>query len=207
MYLLVFAVIITLSSAAQLPNTYLPQYQGPQQGFNSQGFLNYHTTALIGGGGNGNSGNRRPQQEQDKNAQIIKQDQEINENGKLTNCFYYSYETSNGIKAEESGNAAQTQGGFSYKGDDGNTYTVTFTAGEGGFKPQGEHLPVAPPTPQAILEALQQNEKDEAAGIFDDGQYRPDANSAGQNKPGQPGSGFGSTNHQGSFNSDSGYKY
>lgn len=46
---------------------------------------------------------------------------------------------------------------------------MTYTSGEGGFRPQGEHLPVPPPTPEAILEALKKNEQDEAAGIFDDG--------------------------------------
>lgn len=83
--------------------------------------------------------------------------------------YHFGYETSNGIRAEEAGDTANAQGGFAYVGDDGHTYTVTYTAGEGGFRPQGEHLPVPPPTPDAILEALKKNEQDEAAGIFDDG--------------------------------------
>ncbi|XP_026739787.1 pupal cuticle protein 27-like [Trichoplusia ni] len=87
----------------------------------------------------------------------------------LIPAYHFGYETSNGIRAEEAGNTEQAQGGFSYTGDDGNTYTVTYTSGEGGFRPQGEHLPVPPPTPEAILEALKKNEQDEAAGIFDDG--------------------------------------
>ncbi|XP_028179276.1 pupal cuticle protein 27-like [Ostrinia furnacalis] len=185
MNLIYFTTIIAVATAAQLPSpSYLPQNQG------NGGF----------GGGNGGfgggNGNTRPQQAAEKNAAILKQDQEINDNG-----FHYSYETSNGIRAEEGGDASQTQGGFSYKGDDGNTYTIVFTAGEGGFRPQGDHLPVAPPTPQAILEALAQNAKDEAAGIFDDGKYRPDSNGKGN------GNGFSSANHQGSFNSGSGYRY
>lgn len=48
---------------------------------------------------------------------------------------------------------------------------MTFTAGEDGYRPQGDHLPVPPPTPEEILLALKQNEQDEAAGIFDDGNY------------------------------------
>ncbi|XP_052755742.1 uncharacterized protein LOC113521881 [Galleria mellonella] len=195
----------TSSSAAQLSNVYLPQKQGtsssaallsnvylPQKQGNSQNSL---TAAYIRGGSD-NAGNRRPQQEQDRNAQILKQDQKITEDG-----FYYSYETSNGIRAEEGGDASQTQGGYSYRGDDGNTYTITFVAGEGGFRPQGDHLPVPPPTPRAILEALLQNERDEAAGIFDDGQYRP------ANGDGQSGTSFGSSSRQGTFNANTGYRY
>lgn len=90
-------------------------------------------------------------------------------NIKNVSGFHYSYETSNGIQAEESGDISQTRGGFAYKGDDGKIYSVTFTAGEDGFRPQGDHLPVPPPTPDDILLALKQNERDEAAGIFDDG--------------------------------------
>ncbi|XP_059057950.1 pupal cuticle protein 27-like [Achroia grisella] len=194
MKLLIVAVILSVSSAAQLPKIYLPQNGGNQQALSSQNLQNT--------GGASNNGNSRPQQEQDKNAQIIKQEQEINENG-----FYYTYETSNGIKAEENGNANQSQGGFSYIGDDGNTYSVTFTAGEDGFRPQGDHLPVPPPPPQAILDALEQNEKDEAAGIFDDGQYRPDVHGGGQNRPGQSGSDVATSSHQGNFNANSGYRY
>ncbi|CAG9795957.1 unnamed protein product [Diatraea saccharalis] len=176
---IIFTTCIAFSSAALLPssnylpqnqapakpsNTYIPQNQGSFQGGYQQGSFNQQGSGPGGISGTGNNGNRRPQQESEKNAVIVKQDQDINENG-----FHYSYETSNGIRAEEAGNAAQTQGGFSYKGDDGNTYTIVFTAGEGGFRPQGDHIPVPPPTPEAILQALEQNAKDEASGIFDDG--------------------------------------
>lgn len=63
----------------------------------------------------------------------------------------------------------QAQGGFQYTGDDGQIYSVSYAAGAGGFQPQGAHLPTAPPTPEAILKALEQNARDEAAGIVDDG--------------------------------------
>ncbi|CAK1584193.1 unnamed protein product [Parnassius mnemosyne] len=93
----------------------------------------------------------------------MQQSQETDERG-----FRYSYETSNAIRAEEVGDGSQRHGGFSYTGDDGKLYSITYTAGVGGFRPQGAHLPVAPPIPEAILLALEQNTRDEAAGIFDD---------------------------------------
>lgn len=79
-----------------------------------------------------------------------------------------------GIKAEEAGQTSEhggsvAHGAYSYKGDDGQTYTVTYTADEHGFHPQGAHLPTPPPMPEAIAKSLEQNAKDEAAGIFDDG--------------------------------------
>lgn len=36
---------------------------------------------------------------------------------------------------------------------------------------QGDHIPTAPPVPEEILKALEQNARDEAAGIFDDGMF------------------------------------
>ncbi|CAH2042033.1 unnamed protein product, partial [Iphiclides podalirius] len=181
--------------AAKLPSSnYLPPNQGGSSASNS--YLPPNQGGALGqgsaaGGGSGGNGNRRPQQEAEKNAQIIQQSQDINESG-----FRYSYETSNGIRAEEAGDASQSQGGFAYKGDDGNVYTITFTAGEGGFQPQGAHLPVAPPTPEAILLALEKNAKDEAAGIFDDD----------QRGPGQ-GSGTAGGSGSGNFNANTGYSY
>ncbi|CAB3229132.1 unnamed protein product [Arctia plantaginis] len=113
----------------------------------------------------------RPQAAYEKNARIIALDSDVKEDS-----FRYNYETENGIKGEEQGQEAdgiQAQGGFQYTGDDGQIYSVSYAAGAGGFQPQGAHLPTAPPTPEAILKALEQNARDEAAGIIDDGQYNP----------------------------------
>ncbi|XP_046970510.1 mucin-5AC-like [Vanessa cardui] len=90
------------------------------------------------------------------------------------NKFNYGFETNNGIKASESGvatNGVQAQGGYSYTGDDGRVYSVSYTADEHGFRAQGSHLPTPPPIPLAILKSLEQNARDEAAGIIDDGSY------------------------------------
>ncbi|XP_030030112.2 pupal cuticle protein 27 [Manduca sexta] len=179
MNLIIYVTIIALTSAAELPSrNYIPQDQGPGP------YPGPH------GGIGGDTGNRRPQQDAEKNSNVVKQEQEISDSGN----YHFGFETSNGIRAEEAGGPEQAQGGYSYKGDDGQTYTLIYTSGEGGFKPQGEHLPVAPPTPEAILIALQQNERDEAAGIFDDGQYHPENN--GQSRPGaSAGAGTGSGYH------------
>ncbi|XP_041984401.1 cuticle protein 3-like [Aricia agestis] len=111
----------------------------------------------------------RPQAAFERNAGILRLD---NEND--GDRYSYAYETENGIVAEESGIATdgvRAQGGFSYVGDDGKQYSISYTADENGFQPQGEHLPTPPPIPEEILRALEQNARDEAAGIYDDGSY------------------------------------
>ncbi|KAL0870113.1 hypothetical protein ABMA27_006269 [Loxostege sticticalis] len=114
----------------------------------------------------------RPERAQaafERNAAILRQD---NQNDGET--YSYAYETENGIIAEENGvatNGVEAQGGFSYTGDDGQVYSIRYTADQNGFVPQGDHLPTPPPIPEEILKALEQNSRDEAAGIYDDGSY------------------------------------
>lgn len=104
------------------------------------------------------------------------------ENNNDGETYKYAYETGNSISAQEEGDArgdgTKAQGGFSYTAPDGQQIAIQYTADENGFLPQGPHLPVAPPVPEEILRAVEQNLADEARGIFDDGQYREDG--AGQ---------------------------
>ncbi|XP_011707802.1 PREDICTED: endocuticle structural glycoprotein SgAbd-2-like [Wasmannia auropunctata] len=78
--------------------------------------------------------------------------------------YSYSYQTGNGIQAQEQGQLVQltkdedanrVQGAFSYPDINGNPISLSYTADENGFHPQGEHLPTAPPVPEAILRALE----------------------------------------------------
>lgn len=74
----------------------------------------------------------------------------------------YSYETENGIKAEETGTLKRasspdktdvivSQGSYSYTSPEGELIQVTYVADDvGGFQPQGAHLPTPPPIPAAI---------------------------------------------------------
>ncbi|XP_063626335.1 pupal cuticle protein 36a-like isoform X2 [Cydia splendana] len=124
-----------------------------------------------GNGFNGNGFDRpeRPQAAFEKNAAILRQDSQND-----GETYSYAYETENGIYAEESGvatNGVEAQGSYSYTGDDGQVYTVRYTADQNGFVPVGDHLPTPPPVPEEILKALEQNSRDEAAGIYDDGSY------------------------------------
>ncbi|KAG8333465.1 hypothetical protein J6590_000613 [Homalodisca vitripennis] len=85
--------------------------------------------------------------------------------------YSFSYETGNGIKAQESGvlknevpdgPGEAVQGIYTYTGPDGVVYTVAYTADENGFVAKGDHLPTPPPIPAEILAALQQNAAEEA---------------------------------------------
>ncbi|XP_075971130.1 larval cuticle protein LCP-17-like [Anticarsia gemmatalis] len=90
---------------------------------------------------------------------ILKQESEINPDG----SYSYSYETGNGINAEERGSlkdigaeepALQVEGQFAYPSDDGTNIQLSYIANENGFQPQGAHIPTPPPIPEAIQRAL-----------------------------------------------------
>lgn len=77
------------------------------------------------------------------------------------------YETENEIHHSETGElknageeneAMSVQGSYSYMGPDGVMYTVTYIADENGFRATGDHIPTAPPVPEAIQKALDEME-------------------------------------------------
>ncbi|KAG4077087.1 hypothetical protein HA402_016074 [Bradysia odoriphaga] len=86
----------------------------------------------------------------DRDAVILKQVYEPNPDG----SYVYSYETSNGIRADQQGylknpgsqvEAQVMQGSYSYTGPDGIVYTITYIADENGFRAEGAHIPTPPP--------------------------------------------------------------
>ncbi|KAM3962341.1 cuticular protein 49Ae [Aphomia sociella] len=101
-------------------------------------------------------------QKSDQVIEIIKQDFDQQVDG----SYKYSYETQNGIKAEETGTLKKAagpdatdvivaQGGFSYTAPDGTVINLNYIADdENGFRPEGAHLPTPPPIPPAIQKAL-----------------------------------------------------
>lgn len=77
---------------------------------------------------------------------------------------YYSYETGNGISAEEQGflkdpgtekEAQVAQGRYSYTSPEGQLIEITYTADENGFQPSGDSIPTPPPIPPQIQKALE----------------------------------------------------
>ncbi|XP_068620377.1 pupal cuticle protein 27-like isoform X2 [Battus philenor] len=172
-----------------------------QDGFNTKTIATigdkYNTDVEYNGGQNDVNAYQnydrieRPRAALERNAAILRQ---INEND--GDRYSYAFETENGIVAEENGVATdgvEAQGGYSYTGDDGQVYSIRYTAGQNGFIPEGDHLPTPPPIPEEILMALEQNARDEAAGIYDDGSYN-------ENKYTNGGSGYVSSGFSGNGN-------
>ncbi|XP_030759257.1 cuticle protein 3-like [Sitophilus oryzae] len=95
---------------------------------------------------------------------------EVSNNGE--GAYKFAYETGNKIAQQEAGDGATAQGSYAYTAPDGQQIAMSYVADANGFHPQGSHVPVAPPMPELIKRAVEQNLADEARGIFDDGQYR-----------------------------------
>ncbi|XP_017048574.1 larval cuticle protein 65Ag1-like [Drosophila ficusphila] len=80
--------------------------------------------------------------------EIVRQDSDVQPEG-----YQFSWETSDGSQAQAQGvlnnpgsehESLAVKGAYSYVGEDGVTYSVSYIADENGFQPQGAHLPVAP---------------------------------------------------------------
>ncbi|ETN58134.1 cuticular protein 13, RR-1 family [Anopheles darlingi] len=93
------------------------------------------------------------QQHPEAHATILSYENVLHDDGH----YNFQYETSNGIAAHEEGLGAHAANGvYSYTGPDGVLYRVTYVADENGFRPQGEHLPTPPPTPEHVFKTLEQ---------------------------------------------------
>ncbi|XP_069674210.1 endocuticle structural glycoprotein SgAbd-2-like [Periplaneta americana] len=115
-----------------------------------------------------------PQNAANPPVQILTQSAAVNGDGTFSNSF----ETSDGVKVEQSGyikpgtaprsGVAATgdgsddgagdiqviQGSFSYTAPDGTPINLKYVADETGFHPEGSHLPTPPPIPEAIQRSL-----------------------------------------------------
>ncbi|XP_013116550.1 larval cuticle protein 65Ag1 [Stomoxys calcitrans] len=78
-------------------------------------------------------------------AQVLRFDSDVQPEG-----YKFAVETSDGKSHQEEGQlkdigtdheAIVVRGSYSYVGDDGQQYTVTYVADENGFQPEGAHLP------------------------------------------------------------------
>ncbi|XP_014247125.1 larval cuticle protein LCP-22-like [Cimex lectularius] len=133
----------------------------------------------------------------------------LNKQQSLDGSYKSSYETGNSIVAEETGfvknlgvegvEGLVQYGSYSYTDPDGRVITVRYTADEGGFRPEGDHLPTPPPVPAEVQKGLDiifesirlqaekeasekhaHNTQQESANYpesrDDDGSYRPEYN-------------------------------
>ncbi|CAG7648478.1 unnamed protein product [Allacma fusca] len=93
---------------------------------------------------------------------IVRSENEANQGD---GSFRWAYETSDGTRAEQAGyikNPGAPQddiiqslsGAYSHYSPEGEYLTVTYTADENGFVPQGNHLPTPPPIPADIQKSL-----------------------------------------------------
>lgn len=88
----------------------------------------------------------------DKDASVVSDTRAVNPDG----SYSYSYETSNGIAANEQGvGGEQATGSFRFVSPEGENVEINYTADENGFQASGPHIPQPPPIPEAIIKALE----------------------------------------------------
>nr|XP_026493229.1 endocuticle structural glycoprotein SgAbd-3-like [Vanessa tameamea] len=144
---LIALTLVSAAAAARLENIYLPPNSGSSSGANAGLRTPFGSDSVSSASAS-------------SQAEILRYENEIDGQG-----WHYAYETSDGTKAEQDGRvlpgsvpeegSLQVSGSFSYIGDDGQTYSVSYTADENGFHPTGDHLPTPPPIPEEILKSLQ----------------------------------------------------
>lgn len=94
----------------------------------------------------------------DAQAETLRSESVVN-----TDSYQYSYETSNGIKAQSAGqlkpvdkeSAIVQQGEYSYRAPDGQEIKITYIADENGYQATGDAIPQPPAIPEPIRRALE----------------------------------------------------
>ncbi|BFG04143.1 larval cuticle protein LCP-30 [Drosophila madeirensis] len=100
----------------------------------------------------------------DEGRHKILHQEEIRKKDKYDHAFL----TENGIYGEEQAKLHHTggthaKGYYEYTGDDGKLYRVNYASNDGGFMPEGDHIPTPPPIPEAIARALKYVEEQHKA--------------------------------------------
>lgn len=89
--------------------------------------------------------------ERDKQATTLKREQDVQPEG-----YSYSYETSNGISANERGalqnDAIAVQGNAQWTDPEGTPVQISYVADENGYQPTGSHVPQVP---EYVLRAIE----------------------------------------------------
>ncbi|XP_026471262.1 flexible cuticle protein 12-like [Ctenocephalides felis] len=167
MKFLLVGLFVAVCSAARLENNYLPPNHASSTGGNGKFLAAPYAAA--------GAPTTPP-------VAILKSVNENNGDG----SYNYEYQSENGINHQESGHLENqgseneeqvVSGSYSYTGPDGNVYTVQYRADANGFQAFGDHLPTAPPVPEAILKSLEQNKAEEASQAASQQYLPPNKNS------------------------------
>ncbi|XP_037965038.2 pupal cuticle protein 20-like [Plutella xylostella] len=176
----VSSAVVALGACGRLEQQYLPPRPGGGAGGAGSGYGGGSSFGAGGGAGGSGFGGGSGGGGGGANIPIISYENVNNGDG----SYRYSYETGNGIKAQESGSprapgpegpAVTAEGSFSYRAPDGQQISLTYTADENGFHPAGAHLPTPPPIPEAILKSIEFNKRNPSS----EGAYNPGAGSGG----------------------------
>ncbi|XP_026488400.1 pupal cuticle protein 20-like [Vanessa tameamea] len=201
--------LVAAASCGRLEPQYLPPRPGGGGGNAGLGGLGGGAGGGAGNGGLGGGsfgggsgfggGNGFGSGSAGANVPILRYENENNGDG----TYKFSYETGNGISAQESGApraqgpegpAVTAEGAFSYRTPDGQQISLTYTADENGFHPVGSHLPTPPPIPEAILQSIEFNRRNPSSeGSYNGGSGNGNFGGSGSGSGfgGGSGSGFG----------------
>ncbi|XP_068631793.1 pupal cuticle protein 20-like [Battus philenor] len=186
--ILMLSTMIVAAYCGRLEPQYLPPRPGGGFGAGAGSGSGGAGSGIFGGsggaGGSGGSGGSYSGSSSyggsGANIPIVRYENENNGDG----TYRFSYETGNGISAQESGApraqgpegpAVTAEGGFSYRAPDGQQISLSYTADENGFHPVGSHLPTPPPIPEEILRSIEFNRRNPSS----EGAYNPGAGSGG----------------------------
>ncbi|XP_013101154.1 pupal cuticle protein 20 [Stomoxys calcitrans] len=160
------ALSVALTSAGRPSANYLPPNFGPVGAAGSSNYPRYHGVSGVSPNrpqhhaapAAFHSGSHYGQNRAAAQIPILRNDFTNDGNGH----YNFGFETGNGIKRDENGHfngpwphgSLDVKGSYSYTGDDGKVYSISYKADSNGFQAVGDHLPTPPPIPREIQETL-----------------------------------------------------